>query len=993
MISLSVSSLTGDIIIVSESSNIFIIKYIPLLQQWILTKTPLSGSPISSKVPAIEWLSKNEILLCDFSNISVYKIEHILDELTLVRTWVMSNPVSPILNIVKHCGNTPNDSEYVCSIFNLLTYNDSLVYVWKRTIIDVAEDIYSYQLRLLNTDKQNANTVVWNEWSKFETGDLLYTLNDDQMLRVWQSRVEVLSLSLKELDHDYVFLIKDSSTKNILATIGLSDNHVMYSIHEVSYDHTDKSFVLNTVKQNIKSVSGTLLPSDWTSEDYLEFLVDESSQLLYINNFDQKSTAVVKYCLDSYTFNLIFLASGNTSGQIIIPNNGDFFITFTQTISNLNEITMWKTIDNTIYSKSHMIKFGEKVVKAQLYHNGNIICLLQNKIIIDDEVILYEDEICYDFDVVDGKLFVVLFNRVDKYDMMTLEKEESFKIPNFQQCLIYGHNLVSIDSVRFTPSITKYKLKAENLTTLEDQFIKKPLHFELDSEAKINDCKEGIVALKTLDDKMLFYDTDKMFILASLTISKDLMPDDWILGRNGDIWLVVFNPDHILFYNNSQTKIHKTKIECKGLSLFNEELTLLFENYLENINLSQIFESLDFNEESLLRTFMDIGSYDKAASFFSIIEHNLKNGENLGEKLASEDVFNNKDIWKDKFSYLKVKLKDNKYIINVLLYVNELINNSFPKLSVFGYNYQYKVNIKSIQFKDAVLAIFEKDFLVPDKVDFFAGYKALFGSVESIKGEFEKICKSKFQENKNPHDVGLYYLAMGKLTEFKLLWKYSTKKEATKINNFLVNYNEKICLNNGYKLLSLHRYLEACWFFLLGNDYKSCFYTILKKMNDFHLAVAVITVIDSSGVKLKECLETYCMEYFQDLKMFWEYFYSGLVINDYDMSFVDLDMFILDLSDLESLQKIVKIYGTDNLEKNVFRRLQRIVNLSKDNLVAKYYLDQHKPQQKILFSKKGKEEYSKSEHNLFNSFNNRSNSKESSKIASTMPKSILDDWM
>lgn len=998
VISLSVSLSTGDIILVSERNDIFIINYIPLLQQWVLNKTSLPGSLISSKVTAIEYLSKNEILLCDFSNIFVYKIEQNIDELTLVRTWVMKNPVSPIFNIVKHCANTSSNAEYVCSTFNLLTYNDSLVYVWKRTIIDVAEDIYAYQLRLLNTDKQNSSTVVWNEWSKFENGDLLYTLNDDHMLRVWQAKAEILSLNVKELNHNYLFLIKHSSVKNILVTIGFSDNHVIYSIHEVYYDHCNKTFVLNTVKQNIKCVSGTLLPKGWTSKDYLEFSVDESSQLLYINNFDQESTAVVEYHLENYTFHLIFLASGNTTDQIIIPQNGDCSTKFTQTLSNLNEITSWNIISNTIYSKSHVNKFDEKVVKAQLSSNGNLICLFENKIIIDDETILYENEKCCDFSIVDSKLFVLLSNRIDKYNMKTLEKETSFDIPDFQLCSVNGNDLVLIDSVKSNTSIMKYSLKAENLTTFDSKPTKKILQFEVDLKAKFNGCKEGIIALKTLDNEMLIYDTDEMFILENLNISNDVLPDDWILGIDGNIWLVLFNFDHILFYNNSQTKTHKTKSQCKGLSVFNEELTLFYEDYLEDINLSRIFESIDIDEEILIRTFMEAGNFDKAANLFSIIEHDLKNEkelslESLEERLDSEDMFTNKDLWNDKFSYLKVKLKDNEYMIDALLFVNDLINNSYTKLSAFGYNYLYKARIKDIQFKDAVLAMFERDFVVPYNVDFFAGYKALFGSVESIKGDFEKICKSKFQEDKNPHDVGLYYLAMGKVTEFKLLWKYSTKKEAIKINNFLVNYNEKTCLNNGYKLLSLHRYLEACWFFLLGNDYRSCFYTILKKMNDFNLAVAVVTLIDSSGVKLKECLKIYCIEYFLDLKLFWEYFYSGLVINDYDMSFVDLDKFTLNLTDLESLQKIVKIYGTDNLEKEILKRTERMMNLNKDNLASKYYLEKHKPQQKVLFSRREKNEFNKSEHNMFNSFNKNSSFDKSTKIASTEPKSMLDDWM
>ncbi|SGZ38084.1 uncharacterized protein HGUI_00284 [Hanseniaspora guilliermondii] len=998
VINLSVSLATGDIILVSNTNDIYIINYVPVIQQWIAAETPLSGSSISSKATAVEHLSKNEILLCDFENISVYKIEHInIDELTLVRTWVMKNPVTPIFNIVKHCANTTSNAEYVCSTFNLLTYNDSLVYIWRRTIIDVAGDIYAYQLRLLNTDKQNLSTVVWNEWSVLENGDLLYTLNDDQVLKVWQSREEILNLSLKELNHDFLFLIKHSSFKNILISLGVQDNNVLYSIYEVTYDHCAKKFSLKTIKQNIKNVSETFLPKCWTNKDYLEFSVDENAQLIYINNFDQKSTAIVEYHMDSYTFNLTFLASGNTTDQVSIPTNSDSSNLFTQTVSNLNEITLWNTVDNGIYSKSHMIKYDERILKIELSANGDWICLFQNKIIIDDIVIPYEHENCFDFDVFKDKLFVVLSNKVDTYDMKTLKKETSVDIPDFQQCFVYKDNLLLINCAKSNTNIYKYNLIDETLLTFEKQFMKKTLQFELDSKFKFNNCKRGIVALKNLDNEILFYDNDEMFMLEIINIKNGFMPNDWILGVDGKIWLVLFNLDHILFYNNSQTKIHKTKSKCKSLHIEDKKLTLFYENYLENIKLGQIFELSDVDEEVLMRTFMDIGNFDKAANLFGIIETNLKSEEKLNleiidKQLASEDMVRNRDLWNDKFSLLKLKLKEKDYMMNVLLFLNEWISNFNNNLTLFGCNYLYKATIKDIQFKDAVLAIFEREFAVPDDVDFSTGYKALFSSVESIKGDFEKICKSKFQENKNPHDVGLYYLSMGKLSEYKLLWKYSVKKEAVKINNFLVNYNEKACLNNGYKLLSLHRYLEACWFFLLGNDYKSCFYTILKKMNDFNLAIAVITVIDSSGIKLKECLQIYCIEYFLDLKMFWEYFYSGLIINDYDMSFVDLDKFTLTLTDLECLQKIVKVYGTNYLENIIFKRMEKIVSLTKDRSVAKYYLSQHKRQQKVLFSKK-EQEIIKSEPNIFSSFNKTSDFDESFRVTSAEPKSMLDDWM
>ena len=124
---------------VSNKGIIFIINYIPLIKQWVLVKDPITSPFIKTRITAVEFLNKKEILFCDMENVSVYKIQN-SDEhhgFKIVRTWVKATPVYPVFNIIKHCTHTVNSAKYICSKFNLLTYNDSIVYIWKRIVIDV----------------------------------------------------------------------------------------------------------------------------------------------------------------------------------------------------------------------------------------------------------------------------------------------------------------------------------------------------------------------------------------------------------------------------------------------------------------------------------------------------------------------------------------------------------------------------------------------------------------------------------------------------------------------------------------------------------------------------------------------------------------------------------------------------------------------------------------------------------------------------------------
>ncbi|KAF0278889.1 hypothetical protein FOG50_00253 [Hanseniaspora uvarum] len=998
---LSVCFFTGDVILVSESNEIYMINYISITQQWILLKRPLFSSSITTEITAIEHLNKKEVLICDILNIAVYKISYTSDEVpSLIRTWVNKNPVSPVFNITKTNSKTGQSNEYMCRKFNLLTYNDSLVYVWKRTVIDVDNDIYSYQLSLINTDKLNSSTVTWNIWSKINNSEIFYTLNDDSILRIWQNRAEALQISLAEIGHQYMFLIKNSKDRNVIVTFGFdSENKVHYSIHEVTFDYNSKKLLLNTVKKNLNFESGVLLPETWSKSDYLEFLVSEKNHMIFFNNFDKQSTAVVDYEPERFSFTLRSVAAGITSNQKIISSTVNTNNFYSQTVTNSNEVTMWQVENNIMHSKVCPGNFTNSILKIVQESSGEPLYLFSDKVVVGDKFISFEEGACLDIGVLNHDNLIVLFkDRIDVYFTDTLKKKYSFDITDSLFSFIHENSVVVVRSEKSKTFIVKYILKTDDFQSFDIKTIEKSFSFDLDTNVEVGKYKNGIIALKNIEHDILFYDVGEMFMLKKLTMENDSEPGDWILDTNGKLWLVVFEDDCIRFYNDKENKIYKTKSKCIDFITIDKKLVLVYDNYFEIIEIENIFNKEAQDETTFVETTIDSGDYTKVGKFFKYLENNITNDQKLNTNTFEEnislieDIFNNRELWKQTFFFLKVKLQNNHCLLTALIFIDEIINEHYPKTTFFGLNYIYKAKSNDIKIKDSILANFEKEFTTPENIDFSTGFKGIVNSAEQIKLDFDDLCKSLFQETKNPHDVGLYYLAMNKLPEYKLIWKYSTKKEADKINNFLLNYNNKKCLNNGYKLLSLHRYSEACWFFLLGNDYKSCFYTILKKMHDFNLAVAVLKVFDPTGERLKECLQTYCLEYFKDLNKFWEYLYSGLIINNYNMEFVELDQFIVSLKDLECLLMIVKKYGTEDLEQDVLKRITRLATLSNNEKLLIHYSIEYKSQTKIPFILKESID-TKPKAGLFKSFNEKPKLQETLQVTNTEPKSMLDDWM
>ena len=127
------------------------------------------------------------------------------------------------------------------------------------------------------------------------------------------------------------------------------------------------------------------------------------------------------------------------------------------------------------------------------------------------------------------------------------------------------------------------------------------------------------------------------------------------------------------------------------------------------------------------------------------------------------------------------------------------------------------------------------------------------GLVYWVKSErlvkvIEAVVRNEFSELKNPGGiVSLLYLALRKKQVLIGLWRIVQHEEKTKMLKFLSNdFTDKrwksAALKNAFVLLGKHRYYDAAYFFLLGDEPIDCCNTIANKINDVQLAIAVAKV-------------------------------------------------------------------------------------------------------------------------------------------------------
>lgn len=110
-----------------------------------------------------------------------------------------------------------------------------------------------------------------------------------------------------------------------------------------------------------------------------------------------------------------------------------------------------------------------------------------------------------------------------------------------------------------------------------------------------------------------------------------------------------------------------------------------------------------------------------------------------------------------------------------------------------------------------------------------------------LKRCIDKIAKAAFQQNQDPLDAAIYYLAMKKKN---LVWGLFRNKKDDRMtsffaNNFTENRWRKAALKNAFALLGKQRFEHAAAFFLLAGALKDAIDVCLDKLNDIQLAMVI----------------------------------------------------------------------------------------------------------------------------------------------------------
>ncbi|WKY17140.1 hypothetical protein Q1695_001621 [Nippostrongylus brasiliensis] len=117
----------------------------------------------------------------------------------------------------------------------------------------------------------------------------------------------------------------------------------------------------------------------------------------------------------------------------------------------------------------------------------------------------------------------------------------------------------------------------------------------------------------------------------------------------------------------------------------------------------------------------------------------------------------------------------------------------------------------------------------------------------SLKICMEKIAKAAFQQNQDPMDSSLYYLALKKKNILTHLFK--TVRDQQMADFFTQDFNtehwKKVAAKNAFVLMSKQRFHHAAAFFLLSGSVKDALQTILRKCRDLQLAMVVLRLYES----------------------------------------------------------------------------------------------------------------------------------------------------
>ncbi|KAI1301706.1 DmX-like protein 2 [Halotydeus destructor] len=126
-----------------------------------------------------------------------------------------------------------------------------------------------------------------------------------------------------------------------------------------------------------------------------------------------------------------------------------------------------------------------------------------------------------------------------------------------------------------------------------------------------------------------------------------------------------------------------------------------------------------------------------------------------------------------------------------------------------------------------------------------------------LKRLVEQLAKSAFQQNNDPLDAALFYLAMKKKSLVWGLFRSISDKKMTDFfqHNFAEDKWRKAALKNAYALLGKQRFEHAAAFFLLAGNVWDAVQICLTKLEDIQLAMVVVRLYDGDIETVPENLK------------------------------------------------------------------------------------------------------------------------------------------
>ncbi|ORX48543.1 hypothetical protein DM01DRAFT_1117238 [Hesseltinella vesiculosa] len=145
--------------------------------------------------------------------------------------------------------------------------------------------------------------------------------------------------------------------------------------------------------------------------------------------------------------------------------------------------------------------------------------------------------------------------------------------------------------------------------------------------------------------------------------------------------------------------------------------------------------------------------------------------------------------------------------------------------------------------------------------------------------QMEAIARNTYlskQEDKNPVDCTLFYLALRKKNLLQSLWRTAHGHNEQRVmmsflaNDFSEQRWQRAAAKNAFVLLGKQRFEYAAAFFLLADKLKDCVNVILKHLKDYQLAIAVCRVYEGDQCPLiKEIIQKHMLPAAKETKDRW----------------------------------------------------------------------------------------------------------------------------